>query len=170
MSDLIDRKQAIDVVMIAPQEWNGMYIQDLNCRLRDALNSLPSAQPEKTEYISETKAVRSKQDCVDLSERVTATYYDQEHEEWTKHTVTIADVLDSVCDDYTILPYVQPTIDAEPVQHGKWIYGNDFHWYTASCSACGYQRRTDIKATRWNQWKYCPMCGTKMGDADGKAE
>lgn len=55
-----------------------------------------------------------------------------------------------------------PTIDAVPVRHGKWIYGNDFHWYTASCSACGYQRRTDIKATGWNQWKYCPHCGAKM--------
>lgn len=55
-----------------------------------------------------------------------------------------------------------PTIDAVPVRHGKWIYGNDFHWYMASCSACGYQRRTDIKATGWNQWKYCPNCGAKM--------
>lgn len=59
---------------------------------------------------------------------------------------------------------LEPTVDAEPVIHGKWIYGNDFHWYTASCSACGYQRRTDIKATGWNQWKYCPNCGAKMDE------
>ena len=51
---------------------------------------------------------------------------------------------------------------AEPVRHGKWIYGNDFHWYTASCNRCGYQRRTDIKADRWNQWNYCPYCGSRM--------
>lgn len=56
----------------------------------------------------------------------------------------------------------QPTVDAVPVKHGKWIYGNDFHWYTASCNKCGYQRRTDIKADRWNQWKYCPNCGARM--------
>ena len=55
-----------------------------------------------------------------------------------------------------------PTIDAEPVRRGKWIYGNDFHWYTASCNRCGYQRRTDIKADRWNQWNYCPNCGADM--------
>ena len=55
-----------------------------------------------------------------------------------------------------------PTVDAVPVRHGKWIYGNDFHWYTASCSECGYQRRTDIKAEGWNQWKFCPMCGSRM--------
>ena len=56
-----------------------------------------------------------------------------------------------------------PTVDAVPVRQGKWIYGNDFHWYTASCNKCGYQRRTDIKADGWNQWRYCPNCGAKMG-------
>lgn len=56
---------------------------------------------------------------------------------------------------------------AQPVRHGKWIYGNDFHWYTASCNKCGYQRRTDIKADGWNQWKFCPNCGANM-DAERK--
>ena len=45
-SDTISRRAAIDAVMITPQEWDGTYIQDLNCKLRDALNALPSAQPE----------------------------------------------------------------------------------------------------------------------------
>ena len=54
--------------------------------------------------------------------------------------------------------------DAVPVVHGKWIYGNDFHWYTASCNKCGYQRRTDIKAEGWNQWKFCPNCGARMDE------
>lgn len=57
----------------------------------------------------------------------------------------------------------EPTVDAVPVRHGKWIYGNDFHWFTASCNKCGYQRRTDIKADGWNQWRYCPNCGAEMG-------
>ena len=56
----------------------------------------------------------------------------------------------------------EPTVDAVPVRHGKWIYGNDFHWHTASCNKCGYQRRTDIKADGWNQWRYCPNCGARM--------
>lgn len=45
--DLISRQDAIDAVMITPQKWDGMYIQDLNCRLRDTLNALPSAQLEE---------------------------------------------------------------------------------------------------------------------------
>ena len=58
----------------------------------------------------------------------------------------------------------QPTVEAVPVVHGHWIYGNDFHWYTASCSKCGYRRSTDIKAKNWNGWVYCPMCGAKMDE------
>lgn len=61
-----------------------------------------------------------------------------------------------------IIVQEQPTVDAVPVRHGKWIYSNDFHWYTASCNKCGYQRRTDIKAEGWNQWKFCPNCGARM--------
>ena len=40
---------------------------------------------------------------VNLSERVTATFYDEQNEEWTQQTVTVADVLDSVCDDYMVV-------------------------------------------------------------------
>ena len=103
MSNLIDRQAAIDAINELhdkPNAWLDLAV--------DVLENLPSAQSEKTEYIPETKAVRSKRDCVDLSERVSATFYDQEHEEWTQKIVTIADVLDSVCDKYTILPSEQP--------------------------------------------------------------
>ena len=53
-------------------------------------------------------------------------------------------------------------VDAEPVRHGHWIEGNSFHWYSNSCSCCGYTRTTDIKSNGWNQWKYCPNCGARM--------
>lgn len=62
----------------------------------------------------------------------------------------------------------EPTVDAVPVRHGKWIYGNEFHWYTASCNQCGYKRYTDIKATNWNGWKYCPNCGARMDEECGQ--
>ena len=55
-----------------------------------------------------------------------------------------------------------PSAEVEPVKKGKWIYDNQFHWYRASCSECGYKRVTDIKAEKWNGWKYCPNCGAKM--------
>ena len=47
-----------------------------------------------------------------------------------------------------------PTIEAEPVRHGKWITA----WYDSRplCSECGKfgDERTD----------YCPNCGAKMED------
>lgn len=57
-----------------------------------------------------------------------------------------------------------PSAEVEPVKRGKWIYDNQFHWYRASCSECGYMRGTDIKADKWNDWKYCPMCGARMSE------
>ncbi len=55
-----------------------------------------------------------------------------------------------------------PTYDVQEVRHGKWIYDNQYHWYRASCSMCGYMRMTDIKADKWNGWNYCPNCGARM--------
>lgn len=55
-----------------------------------------------------------------------------------------------------------PSAEVEPVKRGKWIYDNQFHWYRASCSKCGYKRVTDIKAEKWNDWHYCPHCGARM--------
>ena len=60
-----------------------------------------------------------------------------------------------------------PAADVQEVKHGRWVYGNDFHWYTANCSLCGYRRSTDIKTSeRWNGWRYCPNCGALMGRID----
>lgn len=63
-----------------------------------------------------------------------------------------------------------PSAEVEPVKRGKWIYDNQFHWYRASCSECGYKRVTDIKAEKWNGWKYCPNCGAKMEPISASTE
>lgn len=45
-----------------------------------------------------------------------------------------------------------PTIEAEPVKHGRWMY--PFY-----CSECGFEPyyASDM------QYNYCPNCGCKMG-------
>lgn len=63
-----------------------------------------------------------------------------------------------------------PSAEVEPVKRGKWIYDDQFHWYRASCSECGYKRVTDIKAEKWNDWHYCPNCGAKMEPISVRAE
>lgn len=46
-----------------------------------------------------------------------------------------------------------PTIDADPVVHGRWV---DAHHFTSSCKCtiCG--------AVYVNETAYCPHCGAKM--------
>ena len=46
MDDLISRQAAIDAAALSAAEWDGMYVQDINGRIREALEKLPSAQPE----------------------------------------------------------------------------------------------------------------------------
>lgn len=48
----------------------------------------------------------------------------------------------------------QPTVEAEPVVHGKW--NGVEHDMFFECSICGYL--TDYMLTN-----YCPKCGAKMG-------
>ena len=47
-----------------------------------------------------------------------------------------------------------PTVDAEPVRHGKWIRVNDEF---SQCSSCKYP----VYAS-WSESKYCPNCGCVM--------
>ena len=53
-----------------------------------------------------------------------------------------------------------PTIDAEPVRHGRWIYGITLNHEWRKCSECLVSQ--DI----FGCFTYCPNCGAKM---DGEA-
>lgn len=56
----------------------------------------------------------------------------------------------------------QPTIEAEPIRHGHWIY-KEYGYPTAiafyTCSVCGSSRGFDID-------NYCPHCGAKMDEEE----
>lgn len=65
----------------------------------------------------------------------------------------------------------QPTIDAEPVRHGKWIIRDNpgTGWYRVTCSECGEDVTStapcigffpNAKVT----WNYCPECGARMDE------
>lgn len=56
----------------------------------------------------------------------------------------------------------QPTIEAEPVRHGRWIdahfvIGGDFY----RCSECGCHIEKTYFANDYNV-RYCPNCGARM--------
>lgn len=69
----------------------------------------------------------------------------------------------------------QPTVDAEPVRHGKWIpcaksglilseqmRREGIRWYGFKCSACNYVR----KGNALREANYCPNCGARMDEND----
>ena len=51
----------------------------------------------------------------------------------------------------------QPTVDAVPVRHGKWITKSTGGEFFDCCSECGY--------VEWDAPnKYCPHCGSRMDE------
>ena len=57
-----------------------------------------------------------------------------------------------------------PTIEAEPVRHGRW---RDYSMDSYTCSNCKY---TVPKDDYGYKYPYCPHCGAKMdGDKHDKA-
>ena len=53
----------------------------------------------------------------------------------------------------------RPTIEAEPVRHGKWVYGDDVD---IQCSVCGKDAMSDWMKYTQVYSPYCPWCGAKM--------
>lgn len=54
-----------------------------------------------------------------------------------------------------------PTIEVEPVRHGRWVYDSGF-W---TCTRCGYDEpcRDEDDPDR-PKFKRCPDCGAKMDE------
>jgi hypothetical protein len=55
-----------------------------------------------------------------------------------------------------------PTVDAEPVRHGKWIWkgeDGDSRWM---CSECKCKEYVPTCNGVPNIWDYCPNCGARM--------
>ncbi len=56
----------------------------------------------------------------------------------------------------------QPTVDAEPVRHGKWIDEGYYADYTDvsawRCSECGWH----MIGYDYELFRYCPSCGANM--------
>jgi hypothetical protein len=146
MNDLISRQAALDAVMelYAIHGSEGSWV-DRKDALK-AIDALPSAEQKSGRY-------------VDLSERVIGYYYDDEYEEWIEKTVTVEELLDTACDDYTVveMPYVEPQR-----MKGKWIeLTNTNHTYI--CSVCGRMlvNIPDGKNKVTKNYPFC-HCGADM--------
>ena len=54
-----------------------------------------------------------------------------------------------------------PTIDAEPVRHGRWIQNKTLPAYHR-CSICGVTHKTQKSCNKYLTLRYCSQCGAKM--------
>lgn len=59
-----------------------------------------------------------------------------------------------------------PTVEAEPVRHGKWIEEDDYEYgeNTWRCSVCGEPYVLIEGTPKQNLYNYCPNCGAKMDE------
>ena len=84
--------------------------------------------------------------------------------------------ISSTADEVTVFKRLRalPTVDAEPVRHGRWVYKpNMYDDSTYECSECG-EPWTLIEGTpQENGMKYCPNCDAKMdlkGEDDAETD
>lgn len=72
---------------------------------------------------------------------------------------TLAKTLDEMKRDFDTIVDLQPTVEAEPVKHGRWIKDSEGWWH---CSECGRQIPPKSKQdlNEFNKW--CGRCGAKM--------
>lgn len=56
----------------------------------------------------------------------------------------------------------QPTVDAVPVRHGKWIWKGKDGDSRFMCSECKSKEHVPTCMGVPNIWEYCPNCGARM--------
>lgn len=60
-----------------------------------------------------------------------------------------------------------PAVDAVPVVHGQWVYGEDVD---IQCSECGRDAMSDWMKYTQVYSPYCPWCGAKMDAKEGEQD
>lgn len=58
-----------------------------------------------------------------------------------------------------------PTIDAEPVRHGRWIQNKTIPAYY-HCSICRVAHKMHASCNKYVMLRYCPYCGAKMDEKE----
>lgn len=152
MSDLIDRKMAIDVACKVCEVPNIYKCKGRNttfewCEEIRKLLDLPTAEPPS-----------------ERGGRMTINLIDARRGLYDKCLELFADkniaekIYRYLCDG------IEDCEEAEPIKHGKWMeHHGPFSWMgyiTWTCSECDYEvgYEKDIK----NTTNYCPHCGAKM--------
>lgn len=74
--------------------------------------------------------------------------------------LTLHDLMPQIISD-------EPTVDAQPVKHGRWEWEPGCVGTTAKCSVCGlspmgFYSLPTIQIGRLPEYPFCPKCGARM--------
>ena len=83
------------------------------------------------------------------------------------------DGINQACDRHIESIKIIPAADVQPVKHGEWLEREQVsdiqidEWQSCRCSVCKKYHTTPF-LYYFNNYNYCPNCGTKMdGEDDG---
>jgi hypothetical protein len=94
---------------------------------------------------------------IDAEIKVKVQLLDGEHEEFITKEMTVEEVLDAYTEEGC-----PPTVDAEPVRHGRWIYLYDGNYKCSECGSWWTCEETPIESGML----FCPNCGAKMDEVE----
>ena len=123
----------------------------------------PETQPKGKPLVEKTKGAETMQRLIDAN-----ALRDKLQKEIDKASPPFNDVIGSIRCGVRLARNIvedEPTIDAEPVRHAKWIESDEYDEFSGRlyrCSNCNTFVIGDID-------NYCPFCGARM-EADNDSD
>lgn len=96
---------------------------------------------------------------IDAEAKIKMLLYDEEHEEQITREMTVEEALDLYTEDGC------PTIDAEPIRHGKWRKV-DYQIFVGKGAFVGALECSVCEEPNYEMSNYCPRCGAKMDEVE----
>lgn len=138
---LISQQAAIDAAVQSLMDWDGVFIQEANCRIRNAISELPSAQPVDKDINVPTNDTISRQAAIELAMQ----YCPDDDGTCSKADEDIRNLLDEL----ESLPSAQPEI--KPIEYRDCANAMQRMWMDNVVTDGEYYRIMDKLNAHWRK-------------------